>query len=105
MPAPAVVIMRLMPTWKQMTAVAHTLPYDLAVVVPDQQGRPLPVDRYAGVAQDTVVIAGGKSPTYLRNAQAALVDRLPHGRLVTLPGQTHMINAKITAPVIIEHCS
>lgn len=104
-PGPALVIMRLMPTWKQMIGIAHTLPYDLSIVVPDQQGRPLPADRYTGVQQDTVVIAGGKSPDYMRNAQAAVVDQLPHGRLVTLPGQTHMIKAKATAPVVIEHCS
>ena len=51
----------------------------------------------------TLVIAGGKSPEYMRNAQAAIVAQLPHGRLVTLPGQTHMVRAKATAPVLAEH--
>jgi len=50
-----------------------------------------------------VVIAGGKSPQYMRNAQAAIADQLPHGRLVTLPGQTHMIKARATAPALVEH--
>ena len=41
--APAVMIamMRLMPAWKKLVAVAHTLPYDLAIVGPHGPGRPL----------------------------------------------------------------
>ena len=41
-PGLMVAVMRLLPLWKKMTAVAHTLPYDLAIVVPFEQGRPLP---------------------------------------------------------------
>ena len=49
-PKPVVMLMRLMPAWKQMTAVAHTLPYDLSIVVGHQQGEPLPAGYYAEVA-------------------------------------------------------
>ncbi|RNM15062.1 alpha/beta fold hydrolase [Nocardioides pocheonensis] len=102
-PAPMVAIMRLLPVWKQLTAVAPTLPHDYSIVLPFQQGAPLPGGRYAEVEPATLVIAGGKSPAYLRNAQAAIAEQLPHGRLVTLPGQTHMIRAKATAPVLLDH--
>lgn len=102
-PAPMVAVVRLLPVWKRLTAVAHTLPYDLGLVVGFEQGRPLPDGWYSGVEPETLVIAGGKSPVYLRNAQAAIVAQLPHGRLATLPGQTHMIRAKATAPVLREH--
>lgn len=102
-PAPMVAIMRLFPVWKQLTAVAHTLPYDLGLVIGFEQGEPLPEGWYAHVEPETLVIAGGKSPEYLRNAQAAIAAQLPHGRLATLPGQTHMIRAKATAPVLLEH--
>jgi pimeloyl-ACP methyl ester carboxylesterase len=99
-PAPVVLLMPLMPAWKQMTAVAHTLPYDLSIVVGHQQGQPLPVGYYAEVAPRTLVVAGGKSPAYMRNAQAAIADAVPDARLATLPGQTHMIKAKVVAPVL-----
>jgi pimeloyl-ACP methyl ester carboxylesterase len=99
-PTPVVVLMPLMPAWKRMTAVAHTLPYDLSIVVGHQQGQPLPVGYYAEVASQTLVLAGGKSPTYMRNAQAAIADAVPDARLATLPGQTHMIKAKVVAPVL-----
>jgi hypothetical protein len=47
-----------------------------------------------------VVIAGGKSPTWMRNGQGAIAAALPRGRLETLPGQTHMIKPKAIAPVL-----
>ena len=50
LPAPVVMLMPLIPAWKRMTAVAHTLPYDLSIVVGHQQGQPLPVGYYAQVA-------------------------------------------------------
>lgn len=102
-PAPMVAVMPLLPVWRKLKGVAHTLPHDLALVVPFQQGEPLPAGHYAGVEPETLVIAGGKSPQYLRNAQAAVAAQLPHGRLVTLPGQTHMVRAKATTPALVEH--
>jgi hypothetical protein len=92
--------MRLMPAWKNMVGVAHTLPYDLSIVIGHMQGRPLPTGYYDLVAADTLVIAGGKSPAYMRNAQAAIAAAVPGGKLDTLAGQTHMIKAKVVAPVV-----
>jgi pimeloyl-ACP methyl ester carboxylesterase len=102
LPAPFIGLMRVMPAWKKMTAVAHTLPYDLSIVIGRQQGEPLPGGCYDDVAPETLVIAGGKSPAYMRNAQAAVAAALPQGTLETLPGQTHMVKAKVTAPAVAE---
>lgn len=102
-PAPMVAIMPLFPVWKQITGIAHTLPNDFAIVLGFQQGTPLPPGHYADVKPETLVIAGGKSPQYMRNAQAAIAAQLPHARLTTLPGQTHMIKARATAPVLADH--
>jgi len=85
-----------------MTAVAHTLPYDLSIVIGRQQGEPLAGGCYDDVAQETLVIAGGKSPEYMRNAQAAIATAVPRGRLETLAGQTHMVKAKATAPAVAD---
>ena len=102
-PGPFRLLMRALPVWRKVTTVAHTLPYDLAMVVPFQQGQPLPKGHYAGVENPALVVAGGKSPQYMRNAQAAIAAALPAGRLETLPGQTHMVRAKVRAPVVIQH--
>jgi pimeloyl-ACP methyl ester carboxylesterase len=101
-PAPVVAMMRLMPVWKKLTGVAHTLPYDLSLVIEHEQGRPLPDGYYDAVTAETLVIAGGKSPEYMRNAQAAIAEAVPNARLEVLPGQTHMIKAKVVAPVLTE---
>ena len=100
MPSALLAVMQFMPPWKQMTGIAHTLPYDLAMVVPRQQGKPLPAGCYDAVDVETLVLAGGKSPEYMRNAQAAIAAAVPHARLETLPGQTHMIKAAAVAPVV-----
>jgi hypothetical protein len=63
----------------------------------------LPVGHYASVKVQTLVIAGGKSPEYLCNAQAAIAEQVPGARLETLPGQTHMIKAKATVPALLAH--
>lgn len=99
-PAPFVGLMRVMPAWKKLTGIAHTLPYDLTIVNPHQQAEPLPAGRYAGVGQESLVLAGGKSPEYMRNAQAAVAAALPQGRVETLEGQTHLVKAKATCPPV-----
>ena len=102
LPAPFIGLMRVLPAWKTMTAIAHTLPYDLAILIARQQGRPLPEGRYAGVGQPALVIAGGKSPAYMRNAQAAIAAAVPDARLETLAGQTHMVKPKVVAPLVTD---
>jgi len=101
-PAFMVAMMRLMPVWRKLTAVAHTLPYDLAIVGPYGQGRSLPAGYYDAVTVPVLVMAGGKSPEYLRNAQAAIADAVPGARLEVLPGQTHLVKAKVIAPKVTE---
>jgi pimeloyl-ACP methyl ester carboxylesterase len=99
-PAVMVTMMRLTPVWRKLTAVAHTLPYDLSIVAPHGQGRPLPDGYYDRVTAPTLVLAGGKSPEYMRNSQAAIAAAVPDGRLEVLPGQTHMVKAKVVGPVV-----
>jgi pimeloyl-ACP methyl ester carboxylesterase len=102
-PGVMVAVMRLLPVWRKLTSVAPTLPHDYQIVLDHQQGQPLPEDAYDAVSQPTLVIAGGKSPAYLKNSQAAVVAALSDGRLEELHGRTHMIKAKVTAPVVAAH--
>ena len=101
-PAFALAVMRALPVWRKLTAVAHTLPHDYEIVLPHQQGRPLPAGHYGGVTAPTLVIAGGKSPAYMKNAQRAVLAQVPNATMVELPGQTHMVRGKATAPALRE---
>lgn len=93
-------VMALTPVWKKLTATAHTLPYDLSILIGFEQGTPLPPGYYAGVKQQVLMAAGGKSPAYMRNAQQRVAEALPDGRYAELPGQTHMVKAAALSPVV-----
>jgi pimeloyl-ACP methyl ester carboxylesterase len=95
-------IMPLMPMWKKLTAVAPTLVYDISIVEPYQKGRPLPADRWGGMSVPTLVMDGGKSPEWMRNGMHALASAIPGARYETLPGQNHMVKARVLAPVLAQ---
>src|SRR5690606_3995409 len=96
-PAPFVLMMRLMPAWPKIKAVAHTLPCDAAVLGDVVSGKPLPRSRWAGVTMPTLVIDGGKSPVWIRSGARALADVLPNAQHRTLAGQTHMVKPQALA--------
>jgi hypothetical protein len=94
-----------MPAWSKLTAVAHTLPYDMTIVKDNQRGKPLPARRWASIRVPTLVMDGGKSPAWIRNAMRALGEVLPNAQRRTLDGQNHMIKAAPLAPVLTEFFS
>jgi pimeloyl-ACP methyl ester carboxylesterase len=100
-PGVVVQIMRLLPMWKKLKGVAHTLPNDLALVEGLRQGRPLPTDRWT-LSVPTLVADGGKSPEYMRNSARALAEVLPNASYRSVPGQTHIVKAAALAPVLRE---
>ena len=103
MPAPLVSLMRVMPAWGKLKRVAHTLPYDGEIMGDTQLGRPLPEGRWPGTKVKTLVIVGGKSPAFFHNGTSRLADLLPNAEHRVLAGQTHMVKAKVLAPVLIDY--
>lgn len=101
-PAIFIMLMRVMPVWSKLTAIAHTLRYDFAVVSPFQKGQPLPATRWNGATMPTLVMDGGKSPAWMRNAMRTLAGVLPNASYRTIEGQTHMVKPKALAPPLIE---
>jgi pimeloyl-ACP methyl ester carboxylesterase len=103
MPAVMVAAMRFMPGWSKLKKVAHTLPYDASFVDDFQKGKPLPAGRWASVTVPTAVIDGGKSPAWMRNANAAIASAVPGSTYRTLQGQTHMVKADVLASALAQH--
>jgi hypothetical protein len=95
-------IMPLFPMWPKLTAVAHTLPYDISVIVTYGSGKPLPSTLGVSIKAPILVMDGGKSPTWMRHAMQALAQTLPNANYRTLAGQTHMVKAEALAPVLVE---
>lgn len=96
MPGAFVAVMRLLPMWRKMKRIAHTLRYDLAILAGTQSGAPLPGDRWPDVSAPTLVITGSKSEPFLHRGAAALVDVLPCARAQALEGANH--SAVVAAP-------
>jgi len=101
-PAVFVFLMRFMPAWPKLKAIAHTIVYDITILDGDQRGKPLSSTRWAGITVPTLVAVGGKSPEWMRHAMDALRGVLPNAQYRTLDGQTHIVSPKALAPVLVE---
>lgn len=101
-PAFMLVIMPLFPMWSKLTAVAHTLPYDISIIVAYGAGKPLPPTLGSSIKAPVLVMDGGKSPTWMRHAMQALAQTLPNAHYRTLEGQNHMVKAEALAPALVE---
>ena len=98
-PSPMVAMMRLMPwVWRKLEAVAHTLPYDAAVMT----GFRIPRELYAAVDVPALVMNGGKTDPRLQEAARTLATVVPTARHRELPGQTHNVKPEVLAPAVVE---
>jgi pimeloyl-ACP methyl ester carboxylesterase len=92
----------MIPVWSKLKAVAHTLPYDGAIMRNNQRGNPLPAGRWASVTIPALVTDGGNSPAWMLHANRSLASVLPNAQYRTLKGQTHMLRPKAHAPMLVE---
>jgi len=102
LPGPFVAMMRLMPAWKQLKAMAPTLPYDARVVGANISGRPLDAAQWAGIGSPVLTVYGGKSPAWMKTAVCSVADAVPGAECREVPGQTHMITTTAIAPVLTD---
>ena len=100
-PGIIVMAMRLLPFWSKLKTVAHTLPYDSAVMGDFS----LPAARLASIAVPTLIVGGGKSPAVLRRAVHAVAEAVPQARHRVLEGQSHNVSMTALAPVLEEFFS
>lgn len=95
MPKLFVYLIRFIPGWKTMTALAPTLAYDIALT------RDLPpVDRASQITVPVQVIVGEKSPASLHDVASQLTKAIPDATFNQLAGQNHMVSAKALLPVL-----
>ena len=98
-PAAIVAMMRFMPwIWRKLEAVAHTLPYDAAVMTAFR----IPRARFASIDVPTLLMNGTKTDPRLREAARAIADAVPGARHRELPGQTHNVKPEVLAPAVVE---
>jgi len=98
MPAFVTFIMPLMPAWGKLKSVAHTLPYDAAIMGDFK----IPVQVANSVKIQSLVMAGGKSPASMQNTEKKLAEAIPGAQYHIIEGQTHNISEKALAPELIK---
>ncbi|MFH9981433.1 alpha/beta fold hydrolase [Streptomyces sp. NPDC017179] len=89
---------RQSPMWAGMEAIAPTLAHDDAVMGDGLVPRGL----LASVTVPVLSVAGGASPSWLREAARTVAEAAPRGTYRTLEGQTHAVEPEALAPVLTE---
>lgn len=98
-PAPAVWMMRMMPwVWRKLAAVAHTLPYDAAVM----GDFTAPTARLANIRVPALVMHGSRTDARLQTAAHAVAAAIPGARHQVLAGQTHNVRPNVLVPALVE---
>lgn len=100
LPSKIVFLMPLMPAWRKLKNVAHTLPYDGIIVEKELTGKPFPFDRWTSLSTPVLVLDGEKSDDWMHNSAKALARHLPGAQHQTLGKQTHMVKPEVLAPVL-----
>ncbi len=97
-PAIAAFVMQLMPMWKKLKGVAHTLPYDSAIM----GNWSVPEEKISAITIPGLISGGGKSPANLQDPVKLIAKLLPNGTLKILEGQTHNVKAEALIPEVVE---
>jgi pimeloyl-ACP methyl ester carboxylesterase len=84
--------------WPKLLAVAHTLPYDAAIMTSFR----IPRERFATIRVPTLAMNGGKTQPRLRDAARAIATVIPGAEYRELAGQTHNVNPRVLAPAVVE---
>ena len=100
-PESAIAGMKQTPVWPMFEAIAPTLAYDDAIM----GNGSVPIRLIASLTLPILVVDGGASPPFMRNAAHAVADAAPNAHYHTLEGQTHEYNPDVLAPALIEFYS
>lgn len=101
-PAPVVVMMRLTPgIWRKLKAVAHTLPYDAALMTEFR----IPRARFASIRIPTLVMNGSRTDSRLSQAARGIADAIPGAEHRELAGQTHNVKPGVLTPAVVQFLS
>jgi pimeloyl-ACP methyl ester carboxylesterase len=97
-PDEAVAQMRQAPFWAGLESVAHTMPYDMALM----GDATLLSERAPTVTVPTLVLDGGASEPWGHRSADAVAAAVPGAERGTLEGQTHEVASAPLAPVLAE---
>jgi pimeloyl-ACP methyl ester carboxylesterase len=79
--------------WPDLVALAHTLPYELALTGDGV----VPVERLSTITAPTLAMDGGASDPWAALAADAVASAVQNGERETLAGQTHQVDQVVLA--------
>jgi pimeloyl-ACP methyl ester carboxylesterase len=97
-PPGVLAMMENSPMWPGLQALAHTLPYDLAL----GGDLGIPVDYLAKITVPVLVLGGASSPDWFQRTVEATAAAIPGARLVMVPGQAHNVPPEVIAPLLTD---
>jgi pimeloyl-ACP methyl ester carboxylesterase len=100
LPPEAIAAAESSPQWAAFLGIAHTLPYDLAIV-----GDGAVPAALASITVPTLVAYGDRSMAWLTEAMAELVRTVPGAQEHVLEGQDHGVAPGAIAAVLLEFLS
>ena len=104
-PAPFVLMMRMMPIWRDLRAVAPT-PFPMTGWRPRLPagcaGAPIDADEWTSVKMPTLVVAGEKSPEVFELFAGARRGAPGERQVPRVAGVSHSLKMKALAPVLGE---
>ncbi|MDV6268696.1 alpha/beta fold hydrolase [Rhodococcus globerulus] len=87
--------------WPGMCAIAHTLPYDVAICNHGSQS----LDWLTSAAVPALVMHGGDSGQWGRSSAARISERIGGAKALEIPGQAHGVSDDAIVPVLREFFS
>ena len=90
-----------LPWWPNMVALAHTLPYDVALL----GNGAVPVDRFRDIRVPTLLMYGAESPDWAADATAVAESAIPTATQRRVEGQDHNTDAAVIAPLLLQYFS
>ena len=97
-PEPGIEQTKASPGWPAMTALAHTLAYDIRLC----NDGAVPVDRLAGISCPVLATAGGASPDWAPAVAQAIAGAVKDGEWRLLEGLGHNVPPEVLAPLLRE---
>ena len=85
------------PWWPGLVSLAHSLPYDFALV---DDGPP--TDVFSRIDAPVLLMAGGDSAAWMREAAVAAERGIPQVSLQIVPGQAHNVDDAVLAPLLLD---
>ncbi|MET3719601.1 MULTISPECIES: alpha/beta hydrolase [unclassified Arthrobacter] len=86
------------PWWPGMTALAHTLFYDLTLA----GNADIPAERLAKIQAPVLAVYGGNSDSWAQNSAEGVVSAVQNGRTALVPGYDHMVAPEALTPILLD---